>query len=85
MTGDTISRMIELSARIRWRCDIDQAHPGAVDLKRIAKAKGGDYSIVNRRPRCRIPGCPGVVIFEDFGKSRARIEMGRWVAPARSK
>lgn len=57
---------------IRWRCDVAQGHYGNVDLKRIAKAKGGDYSIVNRRPRCRMSGCPGVVIFEDFARSWAR-------------
>lgn len=72
MTRETISRMIERRAKIRWRCDIDPAHRGDVDLNRVAEAKGGDYSIVNRRPRCRIPGCPGVVIFEDFGGSWAR-------------
>lgn len=64
--------MLERRAKIRWRCDVAQGHYGDVDLKRIAKTKGGSYSIVNRRPRCRIAGCPGVVIFEDFSGSWAR-------------
>lgn len=72
MALETVQRMIERSAKIRWRCDVGQGHHGDVDLKRIAKAKGGDYSLVNRRPPCRIPGCPGVVIFEDFTGSWPR-------------
>ncbi|MEN5230003.1 hypothetical protein [Brevundimonas naejangsanensis] len=72
MTRETISRMIERSAKILRRCDVAQGHYGNVDLKRIVKAKGGDYSVVNRRPRCRMSGCPGVVIFEDFARSWAR-------------
>lgn len=64
--------MIERRAKIRWRCDVAQGHYGEADLKRIAKTKGGSYSIVNRRPPCRIPGCPGVVIFEDFSGSWPR-------------
>jgi hypothetical protein len=72
MALETVQHMIERSAKIRWRCDVGQGHHGDVDLKRIAKAKGGAYSIVNRRPTCRIPGCPGVVIFEDFSGSWPR-------------
>ncbi|MGX1804056.1 hypothetical protein ACWIDJ_17195 [Brevundimonas naejangsanensis] len=72
MPFETVQRMIERRANIRWRCDVGQGHHGDVDLKRVAKAKGGDYSIVNRRPSCRIPGCPGVVIFEDFSGSWPR-------------
>lgn len=72
MPHETVQHMIERSAKIRWRCDVAQGHYGDVDLKRIAKAKGGDYSIVNRRPPCRIPGCPGVAIFEDFSGSWPR-------------
>lgn len=70
--GESVSRMIGRGAKIRWRCDVAQGHYGEVDLKRIAKAKGGDYSIINKRPRCRIPDCPGVVIFEDFSGSWGR-------------
>lgn len=63
---ETVGRMIERGAKVRWRCDIVQSHYGDVDLKRIAKAKGGDYQLINRRPPCRIPGCPGQAIFEDW-------------------
>lgn len=65
MTKETVRQMIERSATIHWRCDVGTGHYGKVDLHRIARAKGGDYSIVNKRPRCRIPGCPGQVIFDD--------------------
>lgn len=60
-----VSQMIDRRAKIRWRCDAVQSHHGDVDLKPIAKAKGGDFVLMNRRPPCRIPGCPGLVIFED--------------------
>lgn len=43
MARETLQRMIERSAKIRWRCDVVQSHYGDVNLKRIAKAKGGDY------------------------------------------
>lgn len=62
---DTISRMIDRGARIRWHCDVSVNHYGDADLKRIAKAKGGDYRLANKHPPCRIPGCPGIVTFKD--------------------
>lgn len=65
---EPISKMIVRGSKIRWRCDVVQGHHGDVDLKRIAKARGGDYVLINRRPPCRIPGCPGQAIFEDWSR-----------------
>lgn len=65
---EPISKMIDRGAKVRWHCDVVQGHHGEVDLKRIAKAKGGDYVLINRRPPCRIPGCPGQAIFEDWSR-----------------
>lgn len=63
--AEPISRMIDRSAKIRWHCDVSVNHHGDADLKRIAKAKGGDYRLANKHPPCRIPGCPGIVTFKD--------------------
>jgi hypothetical protein len=68
MTADTIGRQAERGAKIRWQCDVVSSHYGDVDLKRIARAKGGDYVLVNKRPPCRIPGCPGIVSFSDCSR-----------------
>lgn len=36
----------------------------AVNLRRLVERKGADYSLINRRTRCRFtPGCMGVVYF----------------------
>lgn len=65
---EPISRMIDRESRVGWRCDVALGHRGDVDLKRIARAKGGDYVLINRRPPCRVPGCPGQAIFEDLSR-----------------
>lgn len=58
--------MIERGAKIRWECEVSPlAHCGATDLNAIARAKGGDFTLANRRPACRIPGCPGRIRFMD--------------------
>lgn len=65
---EPISKMIARGSKVRWCCDVVQGHHGDVDLTRIAKAKGGDYVLINRRPPCRFPGCPGQAIFEDWSR-----------------
>lgn len=58
--------MIEREAKIRWECEVAPlGHSGPADLHAIARARGGDYALANRRPPCRIPGCPGRVRFMD--------------------
>lgn len=72
---ETQRAMIDRQADVRWQCDVRPGHSGKVDLVGIAKAKGGDYSLVNKRPSCRIPGCPGIVLFEEaLGIRRNRLE-----------
>lgn len=67
MTGETVHAMIERSAKIRAECEVAPiGHSGPADLHAIARAKGGDYSLANRRPPCRVPGCPGRVRFVDM-------------------
>ena len=48
--ADTIRRMIDRGATIRWHCDVSVDHYGDVDLNRIAAAKGADYLLINKRP-----------------------------------
>lgn len=62
---EPVSSMADRKARVRWACDVSDSHYGDVDLRRIARAKGGDYSLWNKRASCRIPGCPGIVRFQD--------------------
>lgn len=63
MTHETVRAMIERGAKIRWFCEVGQGHYGEVNLKAIARAKGGTVTLINRRPLCKIPGCPGRSIF----------------------
>ena len=66
--AEPISRMINREAKIRWHCDVSMDHYGDVDLKRIAAARGDDYVLINKKPPCRIPGCPGIATFADYSR-----------------
>lgn len=61
---DTVGQMLERGRTIRWECLV-LGHGGPVDLRRIAEAKGEDFTLANRRPRCPAPDCPGRVRFVD--------------------
>ena len=50
--------------KVRWECEVCRS-AGPVDLVRIANRQGLDFSLANRRPRCRAPGCPGRARFLD--------------------
>ena len=64
---ETVSAMIERGAKIRAECEVKPVgHSSPADLHAIAKARGGDFTLANRRPACRIPGCPGRVRFIDM-------------------
>lgn len=66
MTHETVSAMIERGAKIQWECEVRPiGHGGPADLQAIARAKGDDFTLANRRSPCRIPGCPGRVRFMD--------------------
>jgi hypothetical protein len=43
-------------ARVWWKCQECQAS-GAVDLERIAAAKGDDYDLTDKTAACRTAGC----------------------------
>ena len=57
----TIADLIASSADVIWRCEVCQ-RIRPVDLERIAREKGPETTLANRRPRCRL--CPGRVQFE---------------------
>ena len=70
---ETVSAMIERGARIKWECEVKYpGHSGEVDLSGVAKSRGGDFTLANRRPACRIPGCPGRVRFVDMSSAWPR-------------
>lgn len=69
---ESVSAMIERGAKIKWFCEVGRGHSGDVDLKAIARAKAGNVTLVNRRPLCKIPGCPGRVHFEDLSSAWPR-------------
>lgn len=46
---------------VRWSCHMCKQWGGA-DLARVEAAKGLDFSLVNRRPKCHQPGCFGRVL-----------------------
>jgi len=65
---ETVGRLFENGAKIRWSCEVSPSHHGDVDLKRIIEAKGADYVLINKKPPCRFPGCPGLVTFADYSR-----------------
>lgn len=70
---DTIGWFIQHGRQIEWACDLRQdGHHGLVDLKPIMDRHGPGFSLTNRRPPCRMPGCLGRVIFSDVSSTWPR-------------
>lgn len=59
----TVGAMIDEGIEIRANCDRHCADWFVVDLEKLRRLKGPDYSLVNRRSRCKTPGCKGWVKF----------------------
>lgn len=68
----TVWDLLQGQARIVWTCDVDIAHHGDVDLRRVIAAKGFDFTLANRKPRCPTADCPGRVTFMDRSASWPR-------------
>lgn len=64
-----IADLLKSGHPVIWDCEVCR-RTGPADLTAIAEAKGPLYSLANRRPRCRQPGCAGRVRF--------RIRRGLW-------
>jgi len=62
--GFTIAQILTRGGRACWLCLVCRAQ-GPVDLAAVAAALGPDATLANRRPRCRVAGCPGRVRFLD--------------------
>lgn len=59
----TVGAAIDADAAIMASCPVCKGWRD-VDLQAIAAARGRDYSLINRRLRCRItPGCRGLARF----------------------
>lgn len=60
----TVQASIDEQIEIRAWCDAGcRKDIVVVDLERIKAAKGPDYSLINKRTRCKTPGCKGWVKF----------------------
>ncbi len=53
---DTISSLIASGERVTWTCFECKAW-GEVDLARLQAARSGDFTLTDRHPPCRTPGC----------------------------
>jgi hypothetical protein len=62
----TVGAMIDDQLHITWHCDACR-HYDSVDLLKVAAKKGIDYCLVDRRARCKMEGCVGVVYFRYAG------------------
>ncbi|PHY20948.1 hypothetical protein CSW59_06990 [Caulobacter sp. BP25] len=58
----TVAGLIDAQERVIWSCRKCGAWAQA-DLLAIQRAKGPDYSLVDRTSRCRVEGCGGTVGF----------------------
>lgn len=72
----SVGAMIDDQLHVTWHCDTC-SHYGTVDLLAVAGRKGIDYCMVDRRSRCRMAGCTGVVYFryaDGVGTPSRRLE-----------
>lgn len=53
---ETIDSLIASGERVTWTCFECKAW-GEVDLARLQSARGDDFSLTDRHPPCRTPGC----------------------------
>lgn len=65
----SVGALLQAGHRVIWDCEVCR-RIGDVDLVAIAVTHGEAFSLANRRPPCRQPGCPGRVRF--------RLSMGLW-------
>ena len=57
--AQTVGAMVEHGTKVTVSCSKCRAWQ-EIDPRKILAAKGPDYSLVNRRCRCRLtPSCPG--------------------------
>ena len=57
----SVGAMIADSIVVTWHCD--KGHSDEVDLARIARQRGDQFSLVDKRSHCRQPGCNALVYF----------------------
>lgn len=58
----TVRAMREAGVQVRWSCRTC-GQWGDADLELTERAKGPDFCLINRRPKCRQPNCNGHVLF----------------------
>lgn len=58
---ETVGLLIEHGVRVRVTCTVCRTNWREVDLEKVARVKGRDFSLWNKRTRCRLtPGCEGL-------------------------
>lgn len=62
MSQDTVGSLIEAKARVTRYCETCKDH-GDVDLERIRRAKGENYSMLDHLPLCTNGDCIGMIRF----------------------
>lgn len=61
--GETVADMIANGWDVYAQCPIGRcSNKMAVNLRLVASVKGPGYSLWNRRPKCRRPGCDGKML-----------------------
>jgi hypothetical protein len=60
---ETIGRMHDEGWSARTWCTLHCSREIDIDLAALIEKVGRDYSLINRRCRCRTPGCPGWMRF----------------------
>ena len=65
----SVADLIRAGHVVMWDCEVC-GRRGPVDLLAIERVCGPNFTLANRRPRCRHAGCPGRVRF--------RLAMGLW-------
>jgi len=70
----TLAQLWTLRAMVEARCGRCQVRM-RVDIDALVRARGPDYSLWNKTPRCRVVGCPGRVTF--WAKDRHNADLVR--------
>lgn len=66
----TVGFLIESGTAVRWHC-VTCEKSGLANLEAIRKAKGPEYDLTDRTPRCQQPDCLGRVWFS--------VRLGSWM------
>ena len=58
----SVGAMLDEQMHITWHCETCR-HYGPVNLLEVARVKGVDYCMVDKKTHCRTAGCGGIAYF----------------------